>query len=268
MDRVIQFLMRHGGIVLFGAVFAEQVGLPLPAVPFLLAAGTLAGVGRMSLTSALALPTAASLLGDLIWYCLGRHLGTKVLSLMCRISLEPDSCVRRTENVFLRHGVRSLLVAKFVPGLSTVSPPLAGIFGVSVPRFLLYDGLGALFWTESFVGLGYLFSDELERVATYAARTGSLLGVGLGGAVAVYVAVKYVQRHRFLRGLRVARITPEDLRRMLDAGDQVVIVDLRHALDVEAVPYAIPGALRMAPEELEQRRQEIPRDRDVVLYCT
>lgn len=268
MDPVVLFLRQHGGILLFAVVFAEQVGLPLPAAPFLLAAGALAGAGSMSLISVIGLPTAAALGGDLLWYALGRFRGMRVLGLLCRLSLEPDSCVRRTEAVFLRHGVRSLLVAKFVPGLGTVSPPLAGIFGVSVPRFLLYDGLGALFWSEAFVGLGYLFSRQLESVAAYTSRLGTLLVVGLVGAAVAYVAFKYTQRQRLLRRLRVARISAEELRRMMESGTEVFIVDLRHALDVETAPYAIPGALRMAPEEVEWRHHEIPRDREIVLYCT
>ncbi len=268
MTGIVDFLVRYGGALLFGVVLAEQVGLPLPAVPLLLAAGTLAGSGAMSLGVALGLPVLASLLGDTLWYELGRRRGSQVLNLLCRISLEPDSCVRRTENLFVRHGVRSLLLAKFIPGLGTVAPPLAGIFGVSPPRFLLYDALGALFWAECFVGLGYLFSHQLERVAAYAARLGSTLVVLLVGAAAAYVLFKLVQRQRVIRGLRVARITPEELRQMLDAGEDLMIVDLRHALEAEAVPYTIPGALRLAPEEVPHRHHEIPRDRDIILYCT
>jgi membrane protein DedA with SNARE-associated domain len=268
VEGVTHFLAAYGGPVLFGVVFAEQVGLPLPAVPLLLAAGALAGGGRMSLWAALGLPVLASLLGDTLWYELGRRRGSRVLNLLCRISLEPDSCVRRTENLFVRHGVRSLLLAKFIPGLSIVAPPLAGIFGVRVPRFLLYDGLGALFWAEIFVGVGYLFSSQLERAAAYAARLGSTLVALLAAAVVAYVLCKYAQRRHVLRRLRIARIEAEELRRMLDAGAEIMIVDLRHPLDVQAAPYTIPGALRMAPEEVERRHPEIPRGRDIVLFCT
>jgi membrane protein DedA with SNARE-associated domain len=133
MDDVTQFLIRHGASVLFAVVLAEQAGLPIPAVPILLAAGALAGAGQMNLGMALALDVVACLLGDLrVLYYLGRHRGRHVLNVLCRISLEPDSCVRRTENFFVRHGTRSLVFAKFIPGLSTVAPALAGLFGVSV----------------------------------------------------------------------------------------------------------------------------------------
>ena len=267
MDDVTQFLVRHGGLVLFATVFAEQAGLPIPAVPVLLAAGALAGAGKMNLALAVVLGVTACLLGDLLWYYLGRRRGAQVLTVLCRISLEPDSCVRRTEDFFVRHGTRSLIWAKFIPGLSTVTPALAGIFGVSVERFMLYNSLGALLWTAAFVMPGYLFSDQLERVAAQAARWGSSLVVLVGGVLALYIVYKYIHRQLLLRELRIARITPDELKQMLDDGQDVMIVDLRQPLVLQADPYSIPGALRMAVEELEHRHHEIPRDRDVILYC-
>lgn len=267
VDDVTQFLIRYGALLLFAVVFAEQAGLPIPAVPVLLAAGALAGAGKMNLALAVGLAVVACLLGDLIWYYLGRHRGAQVLKVLCRISLEPDSCVRRTEDFFIRHGTRSLVFAKFIPGLGTVTPALAGLFGVSVERFLLYNGLGALLWTVVFVAPGYLLSDQLERVAAQAARFGSTLGVLAVGLVVLYIVYKYIHRHRVLRELRMARITVDELKQMMDAGHEMVIVDLRQPPALQADPYSIPGALRMAVEELEHRHHEIQRDRDVVLYC-
>jgi membrane protein DedA with SNARE-associated domain len=268
MDDVIQFLVRHGYTVLFVGVLAEQMGLPLPSVPFLLVAGALAGSGQLNFVFSVVLGVSASLLSDIFWYELGRRRGSLVLNLLCRISLEPDSCVRRTENVFARHGARSLLVAKFIPGLSTVAPPLAGIFRMRLPRFLMFDSVGALVWVGTFTGLGYLLSDQVEKIAAYAVRLGGWLVAVLAVGLAAYIVWKYVQRRRFLRDLRIARITPEQLKQKLDAGEDVVIVDLRHSLDFEAAPYIIPGALHLPTEQWEQRNHEVPRDRDIVLYCT
>jgi membrane protein DedA with SNARE-associated domain/rhodanese-related sulfurtransferase len=267
MDEVTQFLLRHGGLVLFVVVFAEQIGLPIPAAPVLLAAGALAGAGALDPAAAIGLAVAACFLGDFIWYYLGRHRGRHVLSVLCRISLEPDSCVRRTETFFLRHGTWSLVLAKFIPGLSTVTPALAGLFAVRIGRFVLYNGLGVVLWTVAFFVPGYLFSDQLERVAAQATRFGDSIGAVILGVLALYIAHKYIHRQRLLRELRIARITPDELKQLMDAGHDVVIVDLRQPLDVEADPYMIPGALRMAVEELEHRHREIPRDRDVILYC-
>jgi hypothetical protein len=190
------------------------------------------------------------------------------LSFLCRISLEPDSCVRRTEESFSRRGARSLLIAKFVPGYSTAAPPLAGIMRMPFARFVVFTGVGGLLWAGAFVGLGWLFSRQLELVASYAMRLGSGLVALLAAALAAYIASKYIARQRFLRRIRIARITPEELKAKLDRGEDVMVVDVRHRVEFESEPTIIPGALHLMIEELEARHQEVPRDRDIVLYCT
>ena len=267
MNEANAFISQYGEILLFAVVFAEQIGLPLPAVPVLLAAGALAGAGKIDLTGAIVLSIIASLAGDLIWYELGRRRGRRALNLLCRISLEPDSCVRRTENFFTRYGVRSLVLAKFIPGLSTLAPALAGLFRISMQRFLLFNGLGAVLWTLAFVIPGYLLSDQIERLAEEAERLGLWLAFFFGTGIAAYIMYKYIHRQLLLRELRIARITAEELKRMMDDGHELMVVDLRGALDHEADPYTIRGALRMTAEELEQRHHEIPRHKDVILFC-
>ncbi|HZF05072.1 MAG TPA: VTT domain-containing protein [Patescibacteria group bacterium] len=268
MDGAIDVLVRYGYLVVFGWVFAEQIGLPIPAAPVLLAAGALAGTGRLSLALVLVLAGLASLGSDIIWYWIGRTGGGRVLRWLCRISLEPDSCVRRTEDAFSVHGARSLLVAKFVPGFSTAAPPLAGIVRMPLRRFVVFTGLGGLIWAGVFIGVGWVFSRQLEVAADYVARLGSSAVALLVAALGGYIAWKYVARQRFLRRIRIARITPEDLKAKLDAGNDVMIVDLRARIDFDADPSIIPGALHLMTEELEARHREIPRDRDIVLYCT
>jgi len=265
LEQAADFLIRHGYAVLFGWVLLEQMGLPIPAAPLLIAAGALARAGKMNLTFAVALAFVAVILADLFWYSLGRYRGGRILKLLCRISLEPDSCVRRTENLFVRRGVHALLVAKFVPGLNTAAPSLAGIFRMPVRRFMVYDSLGALFWVVTVTSLGLMFSDQLEQIAL---RWGGWLVAVLAGSLAAYVLWKFIQRRRFLRRLRIARITPKELMDKLTAGENISIVDLRQPMDIEAFPQMIPGALRIAMEEIEERHGEIPRDRDVVLYCS
>src|SRR5262245_8036644 len=183
MEQAIEFLTRYGYVVVFGWVLGEQLGLPVPAVPILLTAGALAGLARLDLGAVLGLAVLASLISDGAWYVLGRVHGGRVLGWLCRVSLEPDSCVRRTEDAFGRHGARVLLIAKFVPGLNTVAPPLAGIVGMGVWRFLVFSAGGGLLWAGSFVGLGYAFSDQLERVAADVARLGGWLVAILVGAL-------------------------------------------------------------------------------------
>ena len=268
MNETFDFLIRHGYTVLFVWVFAEQAGLPLPAVPFLLAAGALAGLGQMNFAAALALAVLASLLSDTLWYEIGRRRGANVLNFLCRISLEPDSCVRRTESVFARHGARSLLVAKFVPGLNTAAPPLAGVFQMRLGHFLLYDAAGSLLWAGSFMLLGFAFSDQFEMVAQHALALGSWLLVLVVGGLGAYIGWKYIQRQRFLHSLRVARISPDELKQKIEGGEEVLIVDLRHAVDFDADPEVIPGAVHLDMEDLDAAQDAIPRDRDVILYCT
>jgi membrane protein DedA with SNARE-associated domain len=263
-----EFLLRYGYLLLFGSVFIEQMGAPIPAAPILLAAGALAGLGRFSLGLVFALSTAATLLADLIWYELGRRKGMRVLQLLCRISLEPDSCIRRTEDTFARHGARSLLVAKFLPGLSTVAPPLAGVFQMRLARFLSFDSAGAALWIATFVGLGYAFSDQLEQIVAQSGRLGAGLLAVLLGALACWIGWKFIRRRRFIRTLRMDRIAPEELKRKLDAGEEVVVVDLRGSLDFEADPQTIPGALRVDASAIDELREQLARAPEVVLYCT
>ena len=268
MHSTLEFLIKHGYVVLLGWVFAEQLGMPVPSLPVMLAAGALAGTGHLSFWTSLMLVAVGALSADSIWYLLGKKKGIRVLQFLCKISLEPDSCVRRTEGIFSKQGARSLLLAKFIPGLGTVAPPLAGIFHMRARKFLLYDGLGALVWGLSILGTGYIFSAQIEHVAEHAARLGGWLAVLIIGALAGYLAWKFIARQKFLRELRIARITPEELKQEIDSGQELVIVDLRHSMDFEADPETIPGAFRMDAKELEEKNDRLPRDREVILYCT
>lgn len=268
MHRTLEFLLHHGYVLLLGWVFAEQMGLPIPSMPLLLAAGALAGTGHLNFFASLFYVIFAAVMADSIWYQLGRRKGIRILQFLCKISLEPDSCVRRTEGVFSKQGARSLLLAKFLPGLGTVAPPLAGIFHMRPRRFLLFDAAGALLWAGSFLGLGYIFSGEIERFAERLASLGGWLLVLLLGVFAAYLTNKFVARQRFLRELRISRITVDELKEKIDAGEQLVIVDLRHSMDFEADPETIPGAFRMDSKELEEKDDRLPRDREVILYCT
>ena len=215
MNEVAAFLIEHGTSVLFAVVLAEQIGLPIPAVPLLVAAGALAGAGELNLLTAIGMAVIAALFGNGLWYELGRRRGRSVLALLCRIALEPDSCVRRTEQFFFRHGARSLILAKFIPGLSTIAPPLAGIVGMRTSAFFLYDGLGTLIWVGSMVGLGYVLADQLETAFAYAAHITPVLGVAALAGLSTYIIYKTFQR-RQLR--RLPRITAEQLAAKLHPG--------------------------------------------------
>jgi membrane protein DedA with SNARE-associated domain len=266
MGHTVQFLVQHGYLLLFFWLLAEQAAVPVPSLPLLLAAGALARTGKLDLLSVLIIGVAACMIADNTWFQLGRRRGAKLLRFVCRLALEPDSCVRRTENAFVKYGLRSLLVAKFVPGLNTVAAPLAGSSGASLGRFLLFDGLGALIWLSSYTFLGYILAGQLETAAAYAMRMGSGFVLLVLCLLATWIAWKFVQRRRFFAKLAVARITPEELHDKLQAGEDVLIVDVRSGManDVDA----ISGALRVSVEELATRHAEIPRDREIVLFCS
>jgi len=267
MTETLQFVVRHGYMLLFAWVFVEQAGLPVPSAPLLLAAGALSGMHQMNLGAAMALAVAGALASDAMWYEIGHRKGVRVLQLLCRISLEPDSCVRRTQISFTRNGPRVLLGAKFIPGLNAMAAPLSGIIRMGWRKFLLYDAIGAFAWVGTFTITGYVFSGELERVAASASYFGRSLLVFLLGAFAGYILWKYYNRQKFLKKLKIARITPEELKEKMDAGEDILVVDLRHALDFDANPDTIPGALHVDAAELEEASEVIPRDREIVLFC-
>lgn len=254
--------------VLFLVTLLDQLGLPLPSSPMVLAAGALVGLGRLDPTAAVLAALVPTLLADWLWYELGRRKGTRVLRFLCRLSIEPDSCVRSTENLFSRQGPRALLAARFVPGLSTVAPPLAGIVGMPLGRFLLFDTVGTLSWILSLGALGLLFGHRLDLLGEWLSGMGTGGFVLLGGALALYLGFKAWRRQQFMRELRVDRITPEELHDRIQAGDPVQVVDVRHRLEVDSDRRILPGALVLPAEELEARFSELDLERELVVYCT
>ena len=253
---------------MFAAVFVEQMGIPLPASPWLLAAGALGVTGKPHWYSALAAGASGSMLADLIWFYLGRYKGQSVLNLLCRISLEPDSCVRRTQDLFTRYGMRGVIAAKFIPGLSTLAPPMAGNSGVKAPRFFFFDGLGSLLYTGVFILIGAVFSRQLDQVIGALDRLGAGALALIVGLLALYLGYKFYQRQRLLKQLRMARITVDELYQKLETGENVTILDLRSAAEVERNPLLIRSARHLTIDDLKSRHQEIPRDRDIILYCS
>jgi membrane protein DedA with SNARE-associated domain len=263
---LIHLIERHGYALLFVWVLGEQGALPIPSAPLLVAVGALVRTGSLHALPAMACCLAGALAADIVWFYFGRSRGRRVLRFICRVSLEPDSCVRQTENAFMKYGLNTLLFAKFVPGLNAVAAPLAGNSGVGVARFLALDSLGIVMWSGAYLAVGYLFSDQIEDALRYAQRLGSGVLILLAGPFAVWILWKFIQRRRFLKKLEVARITPEELWDRMGAGEDLYIVDLRTTLDSDWPP--VPGAIRLSIEELTTNSKQIPRDREIILYCT
>jgi membrane protein DedA with SNARE-associated domain len=268
MNQITRFLLSHGGIVLFVTVFLEQIGLPLPAAPWLLVAGALAAGGQLNAWVVVSVTFLACMIADSIWFYLGRRTGHRILGLLCRISLEPDTCVRQTQDLFTRYGMRGLVGAKFIPGLSTLAPPMAGSSGVGLPRFLIFDGLGSLLYVGSFLIVGALFSHQLEQVLSAMASLGSGALALVVGMAALYIGYKYIQRKRLLHDLRMARITVDELHKKLEAGEELVILDLRSHAALAEDPTLIRGARHINIDDVGARLQELPHDRDIILYCS
>lgn len=263
-----QILLVYGYLLLFAWVLVEQFGIPLPATPVLLAAGALSAERRISFPEALLAGLLACMISDSSWFFVGKRYGHHVLRLLCKLSMEPTICVRKTQDSFGRRRGVMLLFAKFVPGLATLAAPVAGQNGMAYPAFLFFDTIGACLWVGAILGVGRLFGDALKRNPGLLNWVGRFSGVLLLLGIIGFVIARLYRRRMVLRQLVAARLEPEELKRQLDAGDQVYIVDLRHPLELLPDPYTLPGALHVSPEALAARAHEIPRDRDVVLYCT
>lgn len=265
---MIHFLRQYGYSLIFLVPLAENLGLPVPSYPVILVSVALAAQLHFTLAGIVGVSAAAAFIGDGAWYALGRYRGRPILRTLCSISLNPDSCVSRTENLFERHGLKSLLVSKFVPGLNTVAPPLAGMLQVSALRFALFDLGGIGLWLVTAILLGIGFRTQVEWLLEWLSAFGSTsLWIGLV-LLAGWILLKWVERRRFYRLLEKSRITVPELKERLDAGEEIVIVDLRTAFSLRLDGSRIPKAIHIPPDEFEARYAEIPPGRPVVMYCT
>ena len=273
MPSVLSMLVHHTYALLFAWVLVEQGGVPIPTVPLFIAAGTMSAAHQLHIAYALPVILAACMLGDSAWYFLGKRYGARVLNALCHLSLEAATCVERTHGTVSRRGALTLLFAKFVPGLNTVAAPIAGQVRIPFFTFAVYDLIGSLAWGGAWLFAGRFFGDIARKSSEFFAALGHF-GVGLV-LLAVFSLVIYrvLKRRQFLDELEGLRLEPRQLMEMIaeaerDGLDRPFIVDLRHPLDVLTDPLILPGALRIGPDELKQRREIIPNDRDIVLYCT
>jgi membrane protein DedA with SNARE-associated domain len=262
-----QLVLEHGYIALFLANLIERLGIPVFTTPVIVGAGLLAASGKMSLALIIVITVIATLLGDWVWYELGKRRGNKVIGLMCRISLSRETCIERTKRFSKSHADRSLLYTKFVPGVSHISPPLAGISGMPLGRFMAFNFVGTTLWATALALSGWVSIRPLEsvRIATWVLATLPLL-------IAMFVignlVWKYVQKRRFQSELRMERITVKRLQERLASADKPQVIDLRHPLDVLHDPRGIPGAFNVLPEDVEAKAKELPVEKEFILVCT
>jgi membrane protein DedA with SNARE-associated domain/rhodanese-related sulfurtransferase len=264
---LVSVIAEQGLLLVFANVLLQQLGVPIPAEPTLVVAGSLAARGLLPLPSLVGVTWLAVLIADSTWYWLGRRYGNQVLRVVCRLALSPDSCVRNTEQTFSRWGLKSLAVAKFIPGFSMVAPPMAGAMRVRWSSFLLFDLLAAVLWSSVGIGAGLIFYRQVDRVLAALAGLGGrapVVGVIL---LAAFVGWKWIQRRRFYRSLRMARISVSELKRLIDAGASPVVFDVRTATARERDPQRIPGAIAFDPSQVDAVVPELPDEREVILYC-
>lgn len=268
MSDFFGLLVRYGYAVIFAVILLENLGLPLPGLALLVLAGALAGAGKLSLASVVVLAVLAALLGDLVWYALGRWRGRPVLGFLCRLSLNPDTCVGSTERFFIRHGLPTLLVAKFLPGLNTIAPPLMGTLRARFGPFLAFDAGGAVIFAAVTAGTGYLLGFEMvDRAQAAMSRMGVWAGWGAGALVLAYAGWRLALRLRVKWALRTVGVSPAELKRRLEAGERLTVVDVRSPLAVREKPQRIPGALHAAHDQIHRTTGDWPRDRWIVTYC-
>ncbi|MBV9669525.1 MAG: VTT domain-containing protein [Acidobacteriales bacterium] len=258
----------HQYVFLFLWVAGEMLGLPIPSVPVLLATGAVARAGDLSFGVATALATLAALLPDTLWYLLGRYRGVRILNFLCKMSIEPSSCVTKTRLTYERRGALSILTARFIPGVGLLTPPLAGVVQTPYLKFLALDAIGTMVWAAAYMMVGAIFYREVDDVLRILHRVGFSFLVAAIFIAAAYLTYKLIERHRFIRKIRVLRLDPLELKERMDQGEELLVVDLRSQLDYEQNPVTIPGAIHISPAELEARHNEISRFAEIALYCT
>jgi membrane protein DedA with SNARE-associated domain len=268
MEEMSSLLAQHGLALVFFNVLLTQAGVPVPAVPILIVAGALVAQGQIGPASLILVAVVASLIGDTLWYFAGRRYGYRILRTLCRVSIEPDSCVKQTENIFERWGAPSLMVAKYIPGFSTIAPPLAGTMRLGLALFLAYSAVAALLWSGLPVALGAIFHTEVGRALEWLESMGTGAVMVIAAAIVLYIGVKTVQRYMLIRFLRMVRISVEELRDLMRQGSKPVVLDARSAMARKLDPRRLPGAVAVDINAPQAVLVAVPPDRDVIVYCS
>jgi membrane protein DedA with SNARE-associated domain/rhodanese-related sulfurtransferase len=267
MQDLIPRLAEHGAWLVLATTLAARIGLPVPAAPFVVVAGALAIGGQLSFAAALVAAVVGGVIGDGAWFLAGRSYGYRILKLLCRISISPDSCVSQSETFITRWGGASLLAAKFLPGVSVVAPPMAGALGMSLGAFALFETAASFAWAVLFLGIGALFAEQIQAVLDALATMGVTAAIVLVVLACAYLALRTLRRRAFLRSIESARISVAELRELIDAGHDPVVIDVRSEAGRAIDARRIPGARGIALDRIGEAFADLPRDREIVLYC-
>jgi membrane protein DedA with SNARE-associated domain/rhodanese-related sulfurtransferase len=267
-QKFVALFTEFGVLVVVANVLLDQLGLPIPAIPTLVLAGAIATTGSITTLELFFGAIAACVIADSVWYLAGRRYGSRVMKLLCRISISPDSCVSDTQMRFERWGAGALIMAKFVPGLGIIAPPLAGATRMHWRRFLSYSALGSVLWVGAGLGAGLLLRPQIVQLLPHLRQVGTTAVALFAAMLVLYVAFKWIQRYRFFAALRSARISVTELYELIASGAAPLIVDVRSATAHQLDPRIIPGALRITLADVRRHLHGLPRERDIVLYCT
>lgn len=267
MPNLIELLQLYGIFIVFAIVLVEQGGLPIPAMPVLVVSGALAAGGTMSWAAVMAAAVVACLIADSFWFRAGRFYGTRVLRLLCKISLSPDSCVSQTEDKFARFGAKSLIVSKFIPGFNIIASPMSGALGVSTPRFVAFSMTGSVLWSGTGIAIGAYFHKSVDQVLLFLSTAGATALVAVGVLLALFVLYKYVERVRYRRNMAVERISMAEFASLIEEGQQPIIIDAR-SLTAQQLEQAIPGAVMFDAGNSRGFMAGLDKDRHVVVYCS
>jgi membrane protein DedA with SNARE-associated domain/rhodanese-related sulfurtransferase len=266
MHQITALITEFGLLAVFLNVLLDEGGLPLPSYPLLAVAGALTATGHLSIASIIAAAVAGSAIADNSWYWVSRGLGRRVLALLCKLSLSPDSCVRQTETVFTKIGPVSLLFAKFVPGLGNITVALSGITRVSPALFIPLQLMGASIYLGLPVVLGRIFHNAVSDVLNTLAAMGEIGLAIIVVALALYLLMRWWQRRMFIRQLRMDRISVDELVDMMAEGSGPLLLDVRSA-EARQRDGMIPGAIAAHPSDMDSFLKDHTRDAEIVVYC-
>jgi membrane protein DedA with SNARE-associated domain/rhodanese-related sulfurtransferase len=260
-------LIYSGGIFVYALIFFAGLGLPIPLAPLLLLIGAgLAGAKVHPLAGAVVPPIMLSL-GDIIWFYIGRVYGVTVLKSVCKLSLERDTCVKRTENYSARFGVKSMLFSRFVPGLSTLSAPMSGAAGDPLPKFILFDLGGVTLYSTFYLAIGFIFADRIKQIVeSFQSASGSITYLILG-LVIIYIAYKFTLRYWLVYQTHRLSIDPKTAHARRAADPAVLIADLRSPDDQRAQPFSAQGSQIFTASALIAHIQSLPKSTPIFLYC-
>jgi membrane protein DedA with SNARE-associated domain len=270
MNDILASMGRHGYALTFAILLAETVGLPFPASIALVAAGAAIASHTLSAPGVLLAALVALLLGDIWQFWLGRYTGWALLGFLCRLSMNPETCMLRSAESFYKRGKTTLVFSKFIPGINTMAAPLAGSMKMRFMQFLQFDFAGCALYTLSYLLLGYLSRDFLAATLKSIYAASRVMEWLIVIALLVYVVYRIVQYQRYREYEFVPRVHAEELAERLAAGDsdKLQVIDVRSHGYYDVGAERIVGSIRIEPNNLEEEIKNLPKDKDIYLYCT